>query len=579
MLSNTATPIYYGRWREKVLNGEIPVNKEIAMQMRLIDDLIENPGIYYDDEAINGFIAFCEDELTLTDGSDVHLLETFKLWAEDLLSWFYFEDRQVYVPGKYGDKGRFVTRRIKRRLRNKQVLIIGRGSAKTLYDEFIQAYGLVVDTSTTHQITTAPTMKQAEEVLAPFRTAITRSRGPLFQFLTEGSLQNTTGNRAYRKKLCSTKNGIENFLTGSLLEPRPMKIDKLQGLRVKYTTIDEWLSREIREDPTSAIEQGASKIDDWVLVATSSEGTVRNGIGDTMKLEYLKVLKGEYYNPHLSVWYYRLDDIREVGDPSMWMKAMPNIGITVSYDAVQMDVQRAEVNPSARNDILAKRFGIPMEGLTYFFTYPEIQPHPRRSFWGMPCSMGADMSRGDDFCAFDFLFPINERDFGLKARSYITESSYMKLPQATRQKYDEFIEEGTLVIMPGTILDMDQVYDDVDKFIRDNEYDVRCFGYDPYNAEFFVKRWCSEHTDYGVVKVIQGARTESVPLGELKKLAEDRGLIFDEEIVKFTMGNSIVSVDTNGNYKLMKDRREQKIDNVAAAMDALVAYKQNKLSF
>ena len=578
-LSNTATPIYYGKFREAVINGEIPVNQEVAMQMNLIDALIESPKFYYDDEAINGFIAFCEEEMTLTDGSDLHLLDTFKLWAEDALSWFYFVELSVYEPNANGHGGRYVRKLKKKRLRNKQYLIVGRGAAKSLYDSLMQAYTLVVDVSTTHQVTTAPTMKLAEEVMSPIKTAIARSRGPLFDFLTEGSLQNTTGSRAKRQKLAPTKLGIQNFLTNSLLEIRAMSIDKLQGLRVKLATVDEWLSGDVREDVVGAIEQGASKVDDYLIIATSSEGTVRNGPGDEIKMELMKILKGEYVNPHVSIWWYRLDDIKEVNDPEMWLKANPNLGKTVTYETYQLDVERAENAPAARNDILAKRFGIPMEGFTYFFTYEETLPHKRQTFWQLPCAMGADLSQGDDFCAFTFLFPLSRDEFGVKTRCYISSLTLMKLPGAMRRKYDEFVEEGSLIVLEGTILDMDVVYDDLDDFIENSEYDVRCFGYDPYNAKAFVERWTRENGEFGVEKVIQGSKTESVPLGELKTLAEERLLLFDEALMQFCMGNCITMEDTNGNRKLLKKRYDQKIDSVAALLDAWVAYKLNKEAF
>lgn len=578
-LSNTAVPRYYSQFRDQVINGEIPVCHEISLEMNRIDDLIDNPGIYYDDEAVDGFVKFCENELTLTDGSDLHLLDSFKLWAEQIFGWYYFVDRSIYVPGEDGNPGRYVRKRIKKRLINKQYLIVARGSAKSMYGSCIQDYFLNVDTSTTHQVTTAPTMKQAEEVMSPIRTAITRARGPLFQFLTEGSLQNTTGSRANRMKLASTKKGIENFLTGSLLEVRAMSIDKLQGLRPKISTVDEWLSGDIREDVVGALEQGASKLDDYLIVATSSEGTVRNSSGDTIKMELMKILKGEYINPHVSIWYYKLDDIKEVADPSKWLKANPNLGKTVSYETYQLDVERAEKAPAARNDILAKRFGIPMEGYTYFFTYEETIPHKRRDFWNMPCSMGIDLSRGDDFCAFTFLFPLNDGSYGVKARCYISSITLMKLPMAMRLKYEALIDEGSLMVLDGTTLDMMEVYDDLDKYIEDSSYDVRCVGFDPYNAREFVQRWEQENGSYGIEKVIQGAKTESVPLGELKKLAEERLLIFDQDMMTFTMGNCITIEDTNGNRKLMKKRGDQKIDSVAAMMDALVAYKLNKENF
>lgn len=578
-LSNTAVPKYYGQFREAVLRGEIPVCKEISMQMNLIDDLIANPGVYYDDEAVEGFFAYCENELTLTDGSDLFLLDTYKLWAEDIFGWYYFVDRSVYEPNPDGHGGHYVTKRIKKRLRNKQYLIIGRGASKSLYDSCIQSYMLNVDTTTTHQITTAPTMKQAEEVLSPIRTSIVRSRGPLFSFLTEGSLQNTTGSKANRQKLASTKKGIENFLTGSLLEIRPMSIDKLQGLRCKVATVDEWLSGDVREDVVGAIEQGASKIDDYLIIATSSEGTVRNGSGDTIKMELMDILKGEYVNPHVSIWYYKLDSVDEVGHPEMWLKANPNLGKTVSYETYQLDVERAEKAPSTRNDILAKRFGIPMEGYTYYFTYEETLPHSRRDFWGMPCALGIDLSQGNDFCAFTFLFPLADGKFGVKTRNYISSLTLMKLPPAMRVKYEEFMNEGSLVVMEGTILDMMEVYEDIDQHISQREYTVMCVGYDPYNAKEFIARWETENGPFGIEKVIQGVKTESVPLGELKKLAEERMLLFDEELMTYTMGNCITIEDTNGNRKLLKKRYEQKIDAVAALMDAFVAYKHNREAF
>jgi phage terminase large subunit-like protein len=549
------------------------------MEMNRIDDLIANPGIYYDDQAINGFIDFCEQELTLTDGGDLHLLDSFKLWAEQVFGWYYFVERSVFEPSPDGHGGKYVTKTIKKRLINKQYLIVARGAAKSMYGSLIQNYYLNVDVSTTHQITTAPTMKQAEEILSPARTAITRAKGPLFKFLTEGSIQNTTGSKANRTKLASTKKGIENFLTGSLLEIRPMNINKLQGLRCKVATVDEWLSGDIREDVIGAIEQGASKLDDYLIVAMSSEGTVRNGSGDTIKMELMDILKGDYINPHVSIWYYRLDEIEEVGDPNTWMKANPNIGKTVTYETYQLDVERAEKNPAVRNDILAKRFGIPMEGYTYFFTYEETLPHRRRDFWGMPCALGADLSQGDDFCAFTFLFPLRDGSFGIKTRNYITDKTLRKLPGAMRLKYDEFMREGSLIVMEGTVLDMEQVYDDLDAHIIEREYDVRCFGFDPYNARAFVERWERENGPFGIEKVIQGAKTESVPLGELKKLAEERMLIFDEELMTFTMGNCITLEDTNGNRKLLKKRYDQKIDAVAAMMDGYVAYKLNKDAF
>ena len=578
-LSNTATPIYYGKFRDAVMRGEIPVCKEISMEMNRIDDLIANPGIYYDDQAINGFIEFCENELTLTDGGDLHLLDSFKLWAEQVFGWYYFVERSVFEPSPDGHGGRYVTKKIKKRLINKQYLIVARGAAKSMYGSLIQNYFLNVDVTTTHQITTAPTMKQAEEILSPMRTSITRAKGPLFQFLTEGSLQNTTGSKANRTKLASTKKGIENFLTGSLLEIRPMNINKLQGLRCKIATVDEWLSGDIREDVIGAIEQGASKLDDYLIIAMSSEGTVRNGSGDTIKMELMEILKGEYINPHVSIWYYRLDEVEEVGDPRTWLKANPNLGKTVTYETYQLDVERAEKAPAVRNDILAKRFGIPMEGYTYFFTYDETLPHRRRDFWGMPCAMGADLSQGDDFCAFTFLFPLRDGSFGIETRNYITDKTLHKLPGAMRLKYDEFMREGSLIVLEGTVLDMEEVYDDLDAHIVDREYDIRCFGFDPYNARAFVERWERENGPFGIEKVIQGAKTESVPLGELKKLAEERMLIFDEELMTFAMGNCITLEDTNGNRKLLKRRYDQKIDAVAAMMDGYVAYKLNKDAF
>jgi len=578
-LSNTATPKYYGAFRASVLRGEIPVNREVSLEMNRIDDLIADPNFYYDDAAIDGFIKYCESELTLTDGSDFHLLDSFKLWAEALLAWFYFVERSVYVPNRDGHGGHYVRKRICKRLVNKQYLIVARGSAKSMYAECVQAYFLNVDTSTTHQITTAPTMKQAEEVMSPFRTAITRARGPLFKFLTEGSLQNTTGSRAMRVKLASTKKGIENFLTGSMLEVRPMAINKLQGLRPKISTVDEWLSGDLREDVIGALEQGASKLEDYLIVATSSEGTVRNGSGDTIKMELADILKGEYINPHVSIWHYKLDELEEVADPSTWLKANPNLGKTVSYETYQLDVERAENAPASRNDILAKRFGIPMEGFTYFFTYEETLPHRRREFWKMPCSMGADLSQGDDFTAFTFLFPLGSDAFGVKTRSYISSLTMSKLPGAMRQKYDEFISEGSLHVLEGAVLDMMEVYDDLERFILANEYDVRAFGFDPYNAKEFVTRWESENGPYGIEKVIQGARTESVPLGELKALSGERLLVFDQVLMSFAMGNAITIEDTNGNRKLLKRHQDAKIDNVAAMMDAYVAYKLNKESF
>lgn len=578
-LSNTATPHYYGLFRDAVLRGEIPVNREISAEMNRIDALIANPAFYYDSQAVNGFILYCEGELTLTDGTDLHLLPTFVLWAEQVLGWYYYVDRSVWEPGEDGSDGRYVTRTIKKRLTTKQFLIVARGAAKSMYGQCFQAFFLNVDTSTTHQITTAPTMKQAEEVMAPFRTAITRARGPLFKFLTHGSMQNTTGNRNLRQKLAATKKGIENFLTGSLLEIRPMSIAKLQGLRPKVSTIDEWLSGDIREDVVGAIEQGASKLDDYLIIAMSSEGTVRNGSGDTIKLELQEILKGEYSAPHVSIWHYKLDELEEVGNPDMWVKANPNIGRTVTYETYQLDVERAEKAPAARNDILAKRFGIPMEGYTYFFTYEETEPHPPHYFWDLPCSLGADLSQGDDFCAFTFLFPLARGEFGIKTRSYITSLTLMKLPGALRHKYEQFRKEGSLHIMEGTVLDMMDVYDDLEQHILTMRYDVRTFGFDPYNAKEFVTRWEQENGPYGIEKVIQGARTESVPLGELKKLSEERMLIFDEELMSFTMGNAITLEDTNGNRKLLKKRSEEKIDNVAAMMDAYVAYKLNKEAF
>ncbi len=578
-LSNTAVPKYYGEFRDAVIRGEIPVNRHISMEMNRIDDLIRNPGIWYDDLAVEGFVNFCNEELTLTDGSDLKLLDTFKLWAEQIFGWYYFEERSVYEPNEDGHGGHYVRKTIKKRLVNKQYLIVARGAAKSMYGSCLQNYFLNVDTSTTHQITTAPTMRQAEEVMSPIRTAITRSRGPLYKFLTDGSLQNTTGSKAKRVKLASTKKGVENFLTGSLLEVRPMSIDKLQGLRVKVATIDEWLSGDVREDVMAPLEQGASKLDDWLIVAISSEGTVRNGAGDTIKMELEDILKGEYINPHVSIWWYNLDDIEEVNDPNMWIKANPNLGKTVTYETYQLDVERAENVPAVRNDILAKRFGIPMEGYTYFFTYEETLPHRKRDFWQMPCSLGADLSQGDDFCAFTFLFPLSNGAFGVKTRNYITSRTLAKLPVAMRLKYNEFMEEGSLMVLEGTVLDMVQVYDDLDQHIIDRGYDVRCFGYDPYNAKDFVARWESENGPFGIEKVIQGAKTESVPLGELKDLAEDRLLLFDEQLMTFAMGNCITLEDTNGNRKLFKKRYEQKIDAVAAMMDAYVAYKLNRDAF
>lgn len=578
-LSNTAVPKYYGMFRDAVIAGEIPVCQEISMEMNRIDDLIDNPMYYYDEDAIEGWIKYCEAELTLTDGSDLFLLDTYKLWAEQVFGWYYFVERSVYE--RYEDKpgGHFVTKTIKKRLINKQYLIVGRGAAKSLYDSCIQSYFANVDTSTTHQITTAPTMKQAEEVMSPLRTAIVRARGPLFQFLTEGSLQNTTGSKANRTKLASTKKGIENFLTNSLIEIRPMTIDKLQGLRCKIATVDEWLSGDVREDVVGAIEQGASKVDDYLIVATSSEGTVRNGSGDTIKMELMKILKGEYENPHVSIWWYKLDSVDEVGQPEMWLKANPNLDKTVTYETYQLDVERAEKSPAARNDILAKRFGLPMEGFTYFFTYEETIPHRTRTFWNLPCSMGVDLSQGNDFCSFTFLFPLPDGRFGVKTRNYISELTMMKLPGAMRLKYDEFLKEGTLVVMEGSILDTMQVFDELDRHIVECGYDVTCIGYDPYNAKDFVERWQSENGPFGIEKVIQGVKTESVPLGELKNLAESRMLLFDEAMMTFTMGNCIVIEDTNGNRKLLKKRYEAKIDAVAALMDAFVAYKLNKEAF
>ena len=578
-LSNTAVPKYYGMFRDAVIAGEIPVCQEISMEMNRIDDLIDNPMYYYDEDAIEGWIKYCEAELTLTDGSDLFLLDTYKLWAEQVFGWYYFVERSVYE--RYEDKpgGHFVTKTIKKRLINKQYLIVGRGAAKSLYDSCIQSYFANVDTSTTHQITTAPTMKQAEEVMSPLRTAIVRARGPLFQFLTEGSLQNTTGSKANRTKLASTKKGIENFLTNSLIEIRPMTIDKLQGLRCKIATVDEWLSGDVREDVVGAIEQGASKVDDYLIVATSSEGTVRNGSGDTIKMELMKILKGEYENPHVSIGWYKLDSVDEVGQPEMWLKANPNLDKTVTYETYQLDVERAEKSPAARNDILAKRFGLPMEGFTYFFTYEETIPHRMRTFWNLPCSMGVDLSQGNDFCSFTFLFPLPDGRFGVKTRNYISELTMMKLPGAMRLKYDEFLKEGTLVVMEGSILDTMQVFDELDRHIVECGYDVTCMGYDPYNAKDFVERWQSENGPFGIEKVIQGVKTESVPLGELKNLAESRMLLFDEAMMTFTMGNCIVIEDTNGNRKLLKKRYEAKIDAVAALMDAFVAYKLNKEAF
>ena len=579
VLSNTTTPEYYAKFREDVVSGKIPICREIAMEMNRIDDLIANPGIYYDNEAINGFIEYCENELTLTDGEDLHLLDSFKLWAEQIFGWYYFVERSVYVPNEDGHGGHYVTKKIKKRLINKQYLIVARGAAKSMYASCIQNFFLNIDTSTTHQITTAPTMRQADEVMSPFRTAITRARGPLYKFLTEGSINNTTGPKALRSKLVSTKKGIENFMTGSLLEIRPMSVDKLQGMRCKIATVDEWLSGDIREDVIGAIEQGASKNDDYLIVAISSEGTVRNGSGDTIKMELMEILKGEYINPHVSIWYYKLDNIDEVADPEMWIKANPNLGKTVTYETYQLDVDRAEKAPATRNDILAKRFGIPMEGYTYFFTYEETIPHRRRDFWNIPCALGADLSQGDDFCSFTFVFPLNDGCLGIKTRNYISSLTLSKLPLAMRTKYDEFMREGSLIVLEGTVLDMMEVYDDLDRFIEESNYDIRAFGYDPYNAREFVERWERENGPFGIVKVPQGAKTETVPLGELKKLSEERMLLFDEELMCFAMGNCIVMEDTNGNRKLLKRRYEAKIDAVAAMMDAFVAYKLNKDSF
>jgi phage terminase large subunit-like protein len=579
-LSNKAVPIYYGQFREAVLRGQIPVSREISLEMNRIDSLIANPNIYYDDQAVEGFVKYCENEMTLTDGSDLHLLPSFKLWAEQIFGWYYFVDRSVYVPATDERVGHYETRRIKKRLVLKQYLIVARGAAKSMYAFLIHSYFLNVDTSTTHQINTAPTMKQAEEVLSPFRTSITRARGPLFKFLTEGSLQNTTGSRALRVKLASTKKGIENFLTGSILEIRPMAINKLQGLRPKISTVDEWLSGDLREDVVGAIEQGASKLEDYLIVAISSEGTVRAGSGDTIKMELADILKGEYLAPHVSIWHYKLDEIEEVADPAKWPKANPNLGATVSYETYQLDVERAEKAPASRNDILAKRFGIPMEGYTYFFTYEETLVHRSREFWQMPCALGADLSQGDDFCAFTFLFPLGRDKFGVKTRSYITELTLMKLPGAMRKKYQDFIDEGSLHVMPGNILDVDvEVYDDLERFIETSQYDVRSLGYDPYNAKEFIKRWETENGPFGIEKVLQGAKTESVPLGEIKKLSGERLLIFDQALMSFAMGNAITLEDTNGNRKLLKKRQDEKIDNVAALMDAWIAYKANKEAF
>ena len=584
-LSNTATPIYYGQFRDAVMRGEIPVCNEISLEMNRIDKLIDNPGIYYDDQAVNGFIAYCENELTLTDGSDLHLLDSFKLWAEQIFGWYYFVDRSVYEPSPDGRGGRYVTKRVKKRLINKQYLIVARGAAKSMYASCIQNYFLNIDTATTHQIVTAPTMRQADEVMSPIRTAITRARGPLMKFLTEGSLQNTTGSKANRCKLAATKKGVENFMTGSLLEVRPMSIDKLQGLRVKVATIDEWLSGDIREDVIGALEQGAAKEqsdsvnNDYLILAISSEGTVRNGSGDTIKMELMDILKGDYIAPHTSIWWYKLDSLDEVGDPDMWVKANPNLGKTVSYETYQLDVERAEKAPAAKNDILAKRFGMPMEGYTYYFTYEETLPHRKRDYWKMPCALGADLSQGDDFCAFTFLFPLPNGCFGIKTRNYISSSTLRKLPAAMRIKYDQFMNEGSLIVLEGTILDMMEVYDDLDQHIIDCDYDVRCFGFDPYNAKDFVQRWQQENGAYGLEKVPQGVKTESVPLGELKMLSEESKLLFDEQLMSFAMGNCITLEDTNGNRKLYKKRREQKIDAVAAMMDAYIAYKLNRDAF
>ena len=575
-LSNTAIPIYYGKFRDAVLRGEIPVCREISMEMNRIDDLIDNPGIYYDDQAVEGFIRFCENELTLTDGTKVELLDTFKLWAEQIFGWYYFEDRSVYEPNPDGRGGRYVRKSIKKRLIRKQFLIVARGAAKSIYGSFIHNYFLNIDPETTHQIATAPTMKQAEETMAPIRTSIVRHRGPLFEFLTDGSLQNTTGSKANRTRLASTKKGIENFLTNSLLEVLPMSVDKLQGYRPKVSTVDEWLSGDIREDPIGALEQGASKLDDYIIVAMSSEGTVRNSNGDTIKMELMDILRGDYQNRHVSIWYYKLDDISEVADPSMWIKANPNIGKTVGFEAYQLDVERAEKVPAARNDILAKRFGLPMEGYTYFFTYEETKKHRPRDFWKMPCAMGADLSLGDDFCAFTFLFPLRGDRFGVKTRCYITSLTLMKLPLAMRMKYEQFIEEGSLIVLEGTVLDIPDVYDDLERFIEASYYDVRTFGFDPYNAKEFVTKWEMDNGPYGIETVIQGYKTESVPLGELKKLSEERMLIFDQDLMTFCMGNCVVLQDTNGNRKLLKNRRDRKIDSVAAMMDAYVAYKIHK---
>ena len=578
-LSNTAVPKYYGQFRDAVIRGEIPVCREISMEMNRIDSLIANPGIWYDDQAVEGFVAFCENELTLTDGGDLRLLDSFKLWAEQIFGWYYYVERSVFQPNPDGRGGRYVKKKVKKRLINKQYLIVARGAAKSMYGSCIQNYFLNVDTSTTHQITTAPTMKQAEEMMSPIRTSITRARGPLFKFLTEGSLQNTTGPKSNRCKLASTKKGVENFLTGSLLEVRPMSIDKLQGLRCKIATVDEWLSGDIREDVIGAIEQGASKNDDYLIVAMSSEGTVRNGSGDTIKMELMDILRGEYVNPHVSIWYYRLDDLNEVSEPDMWLKANPNLGKTVTYETYQLDVERAEKAPASRNDILAKRFGIPMEGYTYYFSYEETIPHRKRDYWQMPCALGADLSQGDDFCAFTFLFPLANGNFGIKTRNYISELTLSKLPLAMRNKYEHFMNEGSLVVMNGTVLDMMEVYDDLDQHIEEHGYDVRCFGFDPYNSKEFVARWEMENGPYAIEKVPQGVKTESVPLGELKKLSEERMLLFDEELMSFAMGNCITLEDTNGNRKLFKKRYQEKIDAVAAMMDAYIAYKNNKEAF
>lgn len=578
-LSNTAVPRYYGQFREAVIRGEIPVCKEVSMEMNRIDDLIANPGIYYDDKAVEGWIKYCEGELTLTDGSDLNLLDSFKLWGEQVFGWYYFIDRTVYQPNKNGRGGHYVKKTIKKRLINKQYLIVGRGAAKSLYDSCIQSYFQNIDVSTTDQIVTAPTMRQSEEVLTPLKTAITRARGPLFKFLTEGSLQNTTGSKANRVKLASTKKGIENFITGSIIRVLPMSIDKLQSLRCRVATVDEWLSGDIREDPIGAIEQGASKNDDWLIIATSSEGTVRNGAGDTIKMELMDILKGDYINPHVSIWWYKLDSVDEVAYPEMWIKANPNIGKTVTYETYQLDKERAEKAPSTRNDILAKRFGLPMEGFTYYFTYEETLPHRHRDYWDMPCALGADLSQGDDFCSFTFMFPLRNGSFGIKTRNYITSRTLNKLPAATRSKYEDFMNEGSLVVLDGTVLDMMRVYEDLDEHIQQCRYDVRCFGYDPYNAKEFVERWAAENGPFGIEKVIQGSKTESVPLGELKKMAEDQMLLFDEEIMTYSMGHCVTMEDTNGNRKLFKKRYEDKIDAVAAMMDAYIAWKANRDAF